>query len=201
MAALPKVRLVGDRGGSVSLRVGDGVDLGRTMLLDIDAGRVSSLAIGAGSMFESAVHVQLFGGAVMLADGCEVREGVLLKVSDRHAKLQLGERTKLGRFTSLHCHESVTVEALVVLAERVTLVDSFHDVDGSDTWTQDQPLGTGPISVGRNTMVFSGAVILHGTSLGPNTVVAANALVPSGEHQAGVVLVGNPAKPVKRING
>ncbi len=199
VAQLPKLRLSGERDGSVSIEIGDGVDLGRMLLIDLDAGRKSSLRIGAHSRFEHAVRIQLFGGEIELAAGCDVRDGVLLKVSAEAARLGVGERVRLGRHAALHCTDSIDLEDLVSLSERVTVIDSAHRVDGSDEWTMDQPLDTAPITVGRNAIVYSGAVILPGTVLGANCVVAANALVPNGDHKAGVVLVGNPARPVKRL--
>jgi acetyltransferase-like isoleucine patch superfamily enzyme len=194
---LPKLKLTGQRGGSVSISIGDDVDLGRMMLLEIDASRTSELLIGAGSMFEWNARIQLGGGLIELAPGCEVR-GAALKVSADGARLTVGDRGRIGWNVAIHCAESVEIQDLVVLAERVTVVDSEHFVDGSDIWTMDRPITTKPVVIGRNTIAYSGAVIISGTTLGANSVVAANALVPRGEYKPGVVLVGNPARPVRR---
>lgn len=198
---LPRVRLVGERGGRVAIRIHSGVDLGRSTLLDIDAGRVSELVIGPASRFEFAARLQLFGGRITLDQGCDIRDGVLLKTSAEDAHLRLGDRVRVGRHASLHCTDSITIEDVVALSERVAVIDSTHDVDGSDTWTMEQPLAIGPVVIGRNTIVYTGAVVLPGTTLGANSVVAANALVPAGEHEPGVVLVGNPARKVRKLSG
>lgn len=198
-ATLPKVRLTGDSGGSVSIEIGDEVDLGRMILLDLDVGRDSVLSIGAGTTFEHAVRLQLQGGQVDLGPNCEVRDGATLKASSSTAKLAIGDQTKIGRGVAIHCHEMVVIADRVTLADRVTVVDSFHDVDGTDTWTMDAPLVTGPVRIERNAIVYSGAVIVHDTTIGANSVVAANALVSSAAHEEGVVLVGNPARRVRRL--
>ena len=195
---LPRLRLVGERGGQVAIRIGDGVDLGRAMLIDIAADRVSELSIGSESGFEFGTRIQLFGGRITLDSGCDIRDGVLLKAST-DADLQLGDRVRVGRHAAIHCTSSIVIEDLVALSERVTVVDSTHDVDGGDTWTMEQPLAVAPVVIGRNVIVYSGSVILPGTTLGANSVVAANALVPAGVHPAGVVLMGNPARKVRKL--
>lgn len=196
---LPKLRLTGDRGGSLSITIGDGVDLGRMILLDVDVSRDSTLVIGGATTFEYAVRIQLQGGQIGVGAGCEVRDGTTLKVSSSAAKLAIGDQVKIGRGVAVHCHETVLISDLVTLADRVTLVDSLHDVDGSDTWTMDAALRTEPIRIERNVIIYTGAVIVLGTTIGSNSVVAANALVQAGIHDSSVVLVGNPARPVRRL--
>lgn len=91
------------------------------------------------------------------------------------------------------------IEDLVGLAERVTVVDSAHRVDGSDVDWRDQPVDSAPVVIGRNSTIFANAVLLHGTRLGRNTAVAANAVVNGGEYPAGWLLGGIPAKPIKAL--
>jgi len=196
---VPQLKLVGERGGSVSIRIGDGVDLGRSMQIDINAGRTSELVIGPACLFEFGTRIQLFGGRITLDQACDIRDGVLLKTSADGAQLRLGDRVRVGRHAAVHCTSSVTIDDLVALAERVTVIDSIHDVDGGETWTMEQPLAIAAVAIGRNAIVYSGSVIVPGTTLGANSVVAANALVPAGEHPAGVVLMGNPARKVRKL--
>jgi acetyltransferase-like isoleucine patch superfamily enzyme len=198
--SLPKIQLVGTTGGRVDIRIGDGVDLGRMLLIDIDASATSMCTIGAGTRCEFAIRLQLLGGELTVGESCELRDGAVLKCSMDGARLAIGEHVKIGRNVALHCRESVTVADFVTLADRATVVDSFHDVDGSSTWTMLQPVRTEPIVIERNAIIYSGAVITHGTTIGENTVVAANALVPAGSHPSNTVMVGNPARRVRDLN-
>jgi acetyltransferase-like isoleucine patch superfamily enzyme len=197
--SLPTLKTRGDGGGSVVITIGDDVELGSWLIFDVDLGRTSTLSIGAGSMFEHADRLQLWGGVLEIGEGVEIRDDVLLKASSNDARLRIGRQVKIGKGSAIHCHESVELEELVTLAERVTVVDTFHEVDGSDQWTMDQPIGVGPVRIERNALIHSGAVIVHGTTLGKNAVVAANALVGSGSYPAGVVLLGNPARAVRKL--
>jgi carbonic anhydrase/acetyltransferase-like protein (isoleucine patch superfamily) len=56
-------------------------------------------------------------------------------------------------------------------------------------------------SIGENTLVGMGAIILNGAKIGRNCLIGAGALVPEG-HEApdGTLLVGVPARPVRSLD-
>jgi acetyltransferase-like isoleucine patch superfamily enzyme len=199
--ALPVLKLrIGPRGGGLFIDVGDDVDLGSMLILDVKRGTSSSLTVGPRSQLEHAVRMQLWGGSVCVGVQAEVRDNAVLKVSAPDAHLHLHDQVKVGRGAAIHCQESVVVGGRSTIAERVTVVDSFHDVDGSDVWTMEQPLGSAPVVIGSNVLVLSGAVVVHGTAIGNNAVVCANALVGTGSYGPGVVLLGNPARAVRKLS-
>jgi acetyltransferase-like isoleucine patch superfamily enzyme len=199
--SLPVIKLRwGAHGGRLNISIGDDVDLGSLLILDVRMGSDSRLEIGPRSQLEHAVRLQLWGGSICLGEQSEVRDNALLKVSDPDAHLDLRDQVKVGRGVAVHCHDAIDVGARSTLAERVTVVDSFHDVDGSDVWTMEQPLGSSPVSIGSNVLVLSGAVVVHGTTIGNNAIVCANALVGTGSYDAGVVLLGNPARAVRKLS-
>ena len=57
-------------------------------------------------------------------------------------------------------------------------------------------------SIGENTLVGMGAIILNGAKIGRNCLIGAGALVPEG-HEApdGTLMVGVPARPVRSLDG
>lgn len=187
------------RNGRVDIRIDDGVHLGDRLLIEVAFHGRSTLRIGAATTFERGVLLQLWGGQLILGERCEVRDSAVLKVSADQAELSLGGQVKVGRGVAVHCQSRVELQDRVTLAERVTVVDSFHDIDGSDVWTMEQPVGTAPVCIGANSLILSGAVIVHGTTIGKNAMVCANALVRSGTYPPGVVLLGNPARTVRLI--
>lgn len=197
--SLPALKYRGHGKGTLVISIGDRVRLGRLLILDVKVGESSTLRIGADSSFEHAVRLQLWGGSIDIGDSAEIRDEALLKTSSPQARLTLGSQVRIGKGATVHCHELVEIADRATLAERVTVVDSFHDVDGSDEWTMSQPVGVAPVRIESNTLLHSGAVVVHGTTLGKNAVVAANALVGSGSYPAGIVLVGNPARAVRKL--
>ncbi len=50
------------------------------------------------------------------------------------------------------------------------------------------------VVLGKNVWVGNGAILLKGTNIGDNSIVAAGAVVPGGEYPADVIIGGNPAR-------
>ena len=81
------------------------------------------------------------------------------------------------------------------------MIDSDHGADGSDAFYLRQPLRVTPVRVESNVLVGANAVILRGTEIGANAVVAAGAVVAGGEHPPGWLIGGVPARPLKALGG
>ena len=186
----------GGGGGTLTLRIGRGVHLGRRLTLDVWAGGDSVLEIGDGVVFQSRVRLQLWNGAIRIAATSQIRDMCELKSK---GELVLGEEVILGRSVTLHCEERVELRAQVGLAERVTVEDSDHVHDGSDTYFLRQPLHVAPVLIDRNVFCGTNAVILRGTTIGPNSIVGAGAVVRGGDYPGGWVIAGVPARPVKAL--
>ena len=55
-------------------------------------------------------------------------------------------------------------------------------------------------TIGNNTLIGMGAIILNGAKIGDNSIVAAGALVTQNkEFEDGVLILGNPAKVVRKL--
>ena len=55
-------------------------------------------------------------------------------------------------------------------------------------------------TIGNNTLIGMGAIILNGAKIGDNSIVAAGALVTQNkEFEDGVLILGNPAKAVRKL--
>ena len=56
-------------------------------------------------------------------------------------------------------------------------------------------------SLGENTLIGMGATVLNGARIGPNCLVGANALVTEGkEFPAGSLVVGSPARAIRTLD-
>ena len=195
---LIKVRWVPEGGGTLTLRFGEGVHLGRGTALDVRAGADATVAIGDHTEFGQGARVQLRGGRIAIGQWAQVRDHALLK-SD--GDLRLGERVVVGHSTVVSCTQEIVIADLCGLGERVTVIDSDHGADGSDRFYLDQPLRVAPVHLARNVLVSAGVVILRGTTIGPNAVIAANAVVTGGEQPGGWLIGGIPAKPLRALSG
>jgi len=194
----PVIRAFPDGDGSAvtTLRFGRDARIGRNLTIELFARGENHFEVGDTARVLNNVRVILRSGSVRFGSECLVRDGVWIK-SD--GAFVAGDGVTLGPYSAIHCAGSVTFDDLVGLAERVSVIDSEHTFDGTDAHYMRNPLTVTPVSLGRQTMIAAGAVVLRGTTIGQNSVVASNALVRTGEYPAGSVLVGNPARVVKRL--
>lgn len=198
MDGLPHVdvRPTGTGGASFTLRLGRGVALGRATQLDVFAGGTNVLELGDGAYLQHGVRLQLRGGTIALGPHTHVRDGAVLKSA---GQLRVGEEVTISFGDVLACTERIEIGDLVGLGERVTITDSDHTHDGSQTHYLRQPLRVSPVRIGRNVLVSANVVVLRGADVGAGAVIAAGAVVGAGEHPGGWVLAGVPAKPVRAL--
>ena len=197
-APLIKASHHGGSGGTFTLRLGRDVDLGRHTVLQVWAGGDSVLELGDGTTFGQGSRLVLRNGAIRLGPSVQVRAVVLLK-SD--GELRAGEWVLFGHAAVVAATREIVLGDRVGLGERVSVIDSDHGADGSDAFYLRQPLRVTPVRVESNVLVGANAVILRGTEIGANAVVAAGAVVAGGEHPPGWLIGGVPARPLKALGG
>ena len=182
--------------GSLTVRIGNRVRFAPGVIIEAEPGRDAVLEIGDGTRIGANVHFHLRGGSVRIGPSCEIRDHCVLKTTGGNIVLE--EKCFMSYGCVLHATERIVMEERVAIGERVTLVDSGHDTDGSDRHWAVQGVPTEPVVVGANTLVFANAVITMGAQIGANSQVAAAAVV-RGEHPEGSLLAGVPARVVKSL--
>jgi len=186
----------GARPGTLTLRVGRAVRIGRDCVIDLADGVDGVIELADGVLLQSRVRLQPWGGAIRLGDHTQVRDGCELKAK---GELQVGERVVVARHSSLHCHRAITIGDDVGLGDRVAITDSDHTNDGSGTPVLQQPVVAVPVVLERNVLCGTNVVVLKGTRIRADTVVAAGAVVTGGEHRSGWLIGGVPAKPLRQL--
>jgi acetyltransferase-like isoleucine patch superfamily enzyme len=144
------------------------------------------IAIGAGTLISA--HVSM---SVGMARGQALPDGATSPV------LQIGDRCSIGRGSHLVAHRSLVVGDDVMTGPHCYLTDQNHTYADPEVPVGRQWPTTDPVVIGSGSWLGAGAVILPGTRLGRNTVVAAGAVVRS-EFPDHAVLAGVPAKVVRR---
>ena len=114
--------------------------------------------------------------------------------------LTIGDRCLLGKGIGIVAHERIEIGDDVFTGHFVYITDQNHGYEDLE-----QPIGVqwwtnAPVSIGAGSWLGHGSVILPGTRLGRNTVVAAGAVV-RGEFPDHAVLAGVPARMVRRHDG
>lgn len=119
--------------------------------------------------------------------------------------LYVGENCQFGDMTHITAHEKVSVGDNVLMASKVYISDCSHgsysgeNQSAPNTVPKDRDIVTAPVSIGNNVWIGENVVVLAGSEIGDGCVVGANAVV-KGKFPADCMLVGAPARIVKRYN-
>ena len=148
---------------------------------------------------------RLTAPAISFGDHVYLAADVWLNVDDYSGKTEpaivIGDGCKIGRRSVISAKNQIHLEADVLLAPSVLIMDHNHDYSDPDLAIHAQgSTAGGRIVIGRNSWLGFGAVIVCGKGkleLGHNTVVGANSVVTSS-FPANSVVAGNPARLVRR---
>jgi acetyltransferase-like isoleucine patch superfamily enzyme len=195
LLGLPHVDLDGHP-GTLTLRIGTGVKLGRDLVIDLAAGVDGEIVLGDDVTLQDGVRLQPWGGRIRIDAGAQVRDRCELKST---GDLRLGARCVLSRTATLHCHERIDIGERCAIAERTTIIDSDHGFDGSNTFVLEQPVRSAPITIGENVFVGTNAVILRGSTVGDRAVIAAGAVLNGGDFPAAHIVAGVPARTLRPL--
>lgn len=123
----------------------------------------------------------------------------VLSLLKREARITIGDESAFSG-TVICAATLIEIGHRVLVGANAKIVDThFHPVSPLER-RQDQTAGaiTGPVSIGDDCWIGMNAIILAGTVLGSGCVVGAGAVV-SGSFPSNTVLVGNPARAVRKI--
>ena len=101
--------------------------------------------------------------------------------------IEIGENTAIGGNTKILDNDFHPIEA-------ETRNKLLADKNGGDS----DLVPAKPIKIGKNCFIGCNAIILKGTELGDGCIVGAGAVV-SGKFEANSVIVGNPARVIKKV--
>lgn len=114
--------------------------------------------------------------------------------------INYGKHTKIGKnvFINFDCTfldlGGITIEDGVLIAPKVSLLSEGHPLSPDERHS----LVPKPIHIKKNAWIGANATILHGVTIGENSVVAAGSVV-SKDVPDNVVVGGTPAKIIKKI--
>ena len=111
--------------------------------------------------------------------------------------VSIGSRCIIGRGSHIVGHWSITIGDDIMTGPYVYITDQNHTYDDVEAPIGRQWPVEAAVSIGAGSWLGANAVILPGTTLGRNTVVAAGAVV-SGEFPDCCVIGGVPARILRR---
>ena len=159
-------------------------------------GRGSCLAFPTGAVFgEEWIHIgedTLVGPYVSLSAGMVPGQKM---VTD--PVVRIGDRSMIGRGSHIVGHFQIDIGSDVQTGPYVYITDQNHGYENPDEVVHVQWPHDVPVIIGDGSWIGTGVVILPGTELGRNVVVAAGAVV-RGTFPDHCVIAGVPARIVRR---
>lgn len=143
-----------------------------------------------------SIHIgsrTLVGRQVTLSVGYGPGEG---RLPDR--ALVIGDRCVLGARTSLTAHTSVVLGDDVWCGQDVFVSDASHGYQDTALPIGRQLGQNQPVVIGSGTWIGHGSIVLPGTAIGRNVVVAAGSVV-RGVVEDYAVVGGTPARVLRRF--
>ncbi len=138
---------------------------------------------------------------VSLGERVHVGAGSWFYVANEHARLEIGDGTRMSGLCVLSAAQHVRLGRDVLLGRNVYIADHIHGVARPDVPVFEQELEKiEPIDIGDRAWLGQNVVILPGVRVGAGAVVGANSVV--GEDVAPrTVVVGAPARKVRELPG
>ncbi|WP_364516784.1 acyltransferase [Nocardioides sp. LML1-1-1.1] len=112
--------------------------------------------------------------------------------------LVIGERCVIGARACLTAHESITIGDDVWFGQDVFVSDASHGYQDPEVPVGRQFGSHQPVVIGSGSWIGHGAMILPGTTIGRNVVVAAGSVV-RGVVEDHAVVGGVPARTIRRL--
>ncbi len=199
---LGKPRIEFDRWGETGeartvLRIGRDVTFAPGVVIALNSRGTNTLQLGDGVEIGDAVRLQVRNGAIRLGPNVRIRAFTVLKCE---GEIAFAGESEVSYGAVIHAAERVEVGLGTGIAEHVSIVDSDHVVDGSDRHFYKAPIRLGAVVLEPNVFVAAGAVITRGTQVGRNSVVAAGAVL-TGEREfpPSSLIAGAPARVVREL--
>jgi acetyltransferase-like isoleucine patch superfamily enzyme len=147
------------------------------------------------------------GGELILGENVILNSACRLVVTthiNKRAKLVIGDRVRIGRYTSIRAAHSITIRNDCLIAAHVRIYDyNGHTIQPFDHGDPSKKRNNmevphnevRPIIIEENVWIAENAFIQAGVRIGANSIIAANSVVTKNI-PPNVIAFGMPARPI-----
>ena len=116
-------------------------------------------------------------------------------------KITIGKRCKINNLVYLNARSGITICDDVTLSRGVKLISTGYDLDLFFSQGERIHITDKPIYIGNHCWICADAIILPGVEItGEYVVVAAGAVVTKSIKESRVIVAGNPARVIKKVD-
>jgi acetyltransferase-like isoleucine patch superfamily enzyme len=160
-------------------------------------GKAENIIIGDNVNFLGNIDIRnRENGSIVIHNNVSFDNDVRL-VAANDAILSIGEMTGVGPYTVINCGTGITIGKNTMISGMVYIQDADHKFDDINTPIREQGYTYGNITIGDNVWLASNVTILKGSQIGSGSVVAAKAVVMSGQYKDNSILAKIPAELIK----
>lgn len=127
--------------------------------------------LGKSSILEKGFRVIVSKDSYLHIGDCFSTGGIVLLKVVGNSKLSIGSHCFFNNNTSITCHEGITIGENCKFGNNLVIVDHDHNYE------KGQGFVSCPITIGNNVWIGANVVILRGTQIGDNCVIAAGSIV------------------------
>ena len=157
------------------------------------------------------------GAEISIGDGCTIKSSFLSNLVGLYSRtiivtrrpgafIKIGNNVGISGAT-IYARKGITIGDNTAIGGNVKILDNdFHPIEfeernkllGDENGGNSNQVPAKEISIGRNCFIGCNSIILKGTELGDGCVVGAGAVV-AGKFDANSVIIGNPAKVIRKL--
>ena len=132
-----------------------------------------------------------FGKNVIVKDNTTI-------YAKKNANIIMGNNTSTGHHTEISANQLITIGDDVIMGAHTYITDSNHGYSLKGIPFRKQPMEVDKVLIGNNVWLGRNVMLLKGSDLSNDTIVAAGAVVTK-RFSGNVILGGVPAKVIKSI--
>lgn len=135
------------------------------------------------------------GGITFLGKRVRVHSGSKIKIRKK-ARLSIGDDVKINYNCIIVCHDEISIGAGTEFGPSVYVYDHDHDYRAG---LKEGKYKTAPVKIGKNCWIGANTILLRGTELGDNCVVAAGSVV-KGKYPANSLIYQKRETEIREID-
>ena len=182
-----------------SLRFGGRIFVGKGKLFIDGSGKIeftspkSSLFVGVYTTIDTPAVITIQNNATLIVGSSSMIHRGTKVVVHNGGVLSIGDSTYINENARIHCKKKISIGNNCAIAWNTNIVDTdLHTIH----YTDNQKNNDAAVSIGNHVWIGANSVILKGSTIEENCIVAANSLV-NGKLRGKYIYGGNPCQELK----